>query len=354
MNPSEHERRKGGAPAPGAVFRAPAENPVRPDKSVTSEFATAADRPDARARPATPGAGVPPYRGRLAPSPTGYLHLGHARTFWTAQARARAAGGRLLLRDEDLDRARCRREFVEAMVEDLRWFGLAWDEGPDCGGPCAPYRQSGRMEFYRAALEKLRAGNFIYPCTCSRKDILAAVTAPHAGDEEEPIYPGTCRGRLTERGSVTRSTLSAGPSLEPASTAARRPASLRFRVPDGEAIAFTDGNLGPQIFTAGKDFGDFIVWRHDDVPAYQLACVTDDAAMGITEVVRGADLLVSTVRQLLLYRALGLTPPAFFHCELLCDESGRRLAKRHDALSLRHFRQQGVAPEQLRRGWMGG
>jgi glutamyl-tRNA synthetase len=133
-----------------------------------------------------------------------------------------------------------------------------------------------------------------------------------------------------------------------------RPASLRFRVPDGEAITFTDGNLGPQTFTAGKDFGDFIVWRQDDVPAYQLACVADDAAMGITEVVRGADLLVSTARQLLLYRALGLTPPAFFHCELLCDESGRRLAKRHDALSLRHFRQAGVDPEQLRRGWTGG
>jgi len=334
MNPSEQARRK-GAPAPGAVSRARAENLVRPHKSVAGAVATAADRPDARAHPATPGAGVLPYRGRLAPSPTGYLHLGHARTFWTAQARARAAGGRLILRDEDLDRARCRPEFVEAMVADLRWFGLDWDEGPDCGGPCAPYRQSGRMKFYRAALEKLRAGDFIYPCTCSRKDILAAVTAPHAADEE-PIYPGTCRPNNDAPPTVTGA----------------RPASFRFRVPDGETITFTDGNLGPQTFVAGKDFGDFIVWRQDDVPAYQLACVADDAAMGMTEVVRGADLLLSTARQLLLYRALGLTPPAFFHCELLCDDAGRRLAKRHDALSLRHFRQSGADPEQLRQGWV--
>jgi glutamyl-tRNA synthetase len=271
------------------------------------------------------------YRGRLAPSPTGYLHLGHARTFWTAQERARAHGGKLVLRNEDLDATRFNMKFVDAMIEDLRWFGFEWSEGPDVGGKFAPYNQSERMDFYRAALEKLRAGNFIYPCTCSRKDIQAAVTAPHAGDDEL-IYPGTCRqNRKSEVGN--------------------RKFCWRFRVPDGETISFTDGNFGEQKFVAGKFFGDFVVWRGDAVPAYQLACVVDDAAMQITEVVRGADLLVSTARQILLYRALNLPAPEFCHCALMMDEKGRRLAKRHDALSLRTLREQGIGPEQLRHGW---
>ena len=223
-------------------------------------------------------------------------------------------------------------EFVGAMLEDLRWFGFEWSEGPDVGGPFAPYNQSERMEFYRAALEKLRAGNFIYPCTCSRKDIQAATRAPHAKDDDEPIYPGTCRSnRKSEIGN--------------------RKFSWRFRVPDGETISFADGNCGEQKFVAGKDFGDFVVWRGDDVPAYQLACVVDDAAMRITEVVRGADLLLSTARQILLYRALGLPPPNFFHCELMLDKKGERLAKRHDALSLRKLRELGETPESLRRNW---
>jgi glutamyl-tRNA synthetase len=270
------------------------------------------------------------YRGRLAPSPTGYLHLGHARTFWIAQERARANGGELILRNEDLDATRFKMEFVCAMLEDLRWFGFAWSEGPDIGGKFSPYNQSERMNFYRAALEKLRAGNFIYPCTCSRKDILAATRAPHANDDDEPIYPGTCRqNRKSEIGN--------------------RKFNWRFRVPDGETISFADGNFGEQKFTAGKDFGDFVVWRGDDVPAYQLACVADDAAMQISEVVRGADLLVSTARQILIYRALGLTPPEFFHCKLMLDENGERLAKRHDALSLRKLRELGGTPDLLRR-----
>jgi glutamyl-tRNA synthetase len=218
------------------------------------------------------------------------------------------------------------------MIEDLRWFGFDWQEGPDCGGPFAPYNQSERMEFYRAALEKLRAGNFIYPCTCSRKDIRQAVRAPHAEDDEV-IYPGTCRqNRKSEIG--------------------KRKFAWRFRVPDGETVCFKDGNCGEQRFVAGKDFGDFAVWRGDGVPAYQLACVADDAAMQITEVVRGADLLVSTARQILLYRALGLTPPAFFHCPLRLDETGVRLAKRHDALSLRLLRARGETPELLRQNWL--
>jgi glutamyl-tRNA synthetase len=270
------------------------------------------------------------YRGRLAPSPTGYLHLGHARTFWVAQQRTQANGGELILRNEDLDATRFKMEFAGAMLEDLRWFGFEWSEGPDVGGKFAPYNQSERMKFYRATLEKLRAGNFIYPCTCSRKDILAATRAPHANDDDEPIYPGTCRqNRKSEIGN--------------------RKFSWRFRVPDAETISFTDGNFGAQKFIAGKDFGDFVVWRHDDVPAYQLACVADDAAMEISEVVRGADLLVSTARQILIYRALGLTPPKFFHCALMLDEKGERLAKRHDALSLRKLRELGETPESLRR-----
>jgi len=273
------------------------------------------------------------YRGRLAPSPTGYLHLGHARTFWIAQQRALTQRGVLVLRNEDIDRTRCRQEFVTAMLEDLKWFGFAWQEGPDCGGACGPYVQSERESYYLAALEKLRAGGFIYPCICSRKDIAGAVTAPHQGDDE-PIYPGACRVNLE-------------------SQMGGRKFSWRFRVPDGEAIRFDDTGAGAQSLVAGRDFGDFVVWRHDGVPAYQLAVVVDDAAMRITEVVRGADLLVSTARQILLYRALGLKEPAFHHCPLMTDERGVRLAKRHDALSLRALRAAGRTPEELRSTWQG-
>jgi len=275
------------------------------------------------------------YRGRLAPSPTGYLHLGHARTFWVAQERARLHGGTLVLRNEDIDALRFKLEFVSAMIEDLRWFGFDWQEGPDCGGMFGPYNQSERMNFHRDALEKLRNGGFLYPCTCSRKDIASAARAPHAADDDEPIYPGTCRLRPGN----------------PKSTIQNPKFNWRFRVPDGETISFVDGQFGPQQFVAGSDFGDFVVWRHDDVPAYQLACVVDDAALEITEVVRGADLLKSTARQLLLYRALGLTQPRFFHCPLMADENGVRLAKRHDALSLRALRAQGKCPEELRSAW---
>jgi glutamyl-tRNA synthetase len=292
----------------------------------------------------------PKYRGRLAPSPTGFLHLGHARTFWMAQQRAKLHGGELILRNDDLDHDRCKPEFVAAMYEDLKWFGFEWSEGPDLGGKFAPYNQSERKEIYRTALEKLRAGNFIYPCTCSRKDIQAAVTAPHAADDEL-IYPGTCRSNA-ECG--TRNAESNAASARPSHSALRIPNSAfswRFQVPDGETISFHDENLGEQKFIAGKDFGDFVAWRHDDVPAYQLACVVDDTAMGITEVVRGADLLVSTARQILLCRALGLTPPKFFHCELMRDERGERLAKRHDALSLQTLRSRGTKPVEIRAAW---
>jgi len=272
-----------------------------------------------------------PYRGRLAPSPTGLLHLGHARTFWTAQQRAIPNDGTLVLRNEDLDPVRSRPEFVSAMLEDLCWFGIHWQEGLDCGGPSAPYSQSERRPLYLAAFDQLRTTGHIYPCTCSRRDLAGALSAPHETDDE-PLYPGTCR---------SNSPLHPPPS----------PFSWRFRVPDGEAISFTDANLGPQQFIAGQDFGDFIVWQRDGLPAYQLAVTVDDAAMRITEVVRGADLLKSTVRQLLLYRALALTPSAFYHCPLMTDEHGRRLAKRHDTLSLRTLRSHGATPESLRQNW---
>lgn len=248
-----------------------------------------------------------------------------------AQQRARQSGGELIFRSDDLDRARCKREFVEAMFEDLKWFGFEWSEGPDIGGRLAPYNQSERIDFYRAAFDKLRAGNFVYPCGCSRKDIQAAVTAPHAADDEA-IYPGICRQNRKTK-------------IE------NREFSWRFKVPDGEAISFQDENLGAQKFVAGKDFGDFVIWRHDHVPAYQLACAVDDAAMQITEIVRGADLLVSTARQILLFRALGVAPPKFFHCELVRDERGERLAKRHDALALRTLRQRGILPAEIRTDW---
>jgi glutamyl-tRNA synthetase len=269
------------------------------------------------------------YRGRIAPSPTGYLHLGHARTFWIAQQRALAANGTLILRNEDLDRARCKPEFLSAMYEDLKWFGFEWQEGPDVGGPCAPYNQSERLAIYRESFEQLRGAGLVYPCVCSRKDIQQALQAPHASDDE-PIYPGTCRNREFEAGAR---------------------ASWRFRVPDGEPISFTDAARGPQTFIAGRDFGDFVVWRHDDFPSYQLAVVVDDNAMRITEVVRGADLLLSTARQLLLYRALGLAAPTFYHCDLMTDESGVRLAKRHEALGLRTLRGEGADPAALSRSF---
>ena len=276
----------------------------------------------------------PGYRGRLAPSPTGYLHLGHARTFWTAQERARAAGGTLVLRMDDLDGARSRPEFAAAALIDLRRFGFSWDEGPDLGGPCAPYTQSERMPSYRAALDRLLKAGHLFPCQCSRRDIRSAATAPHAGDEE-PIYPGTCRGRTADVDSAGRVT-------------------WRFRVPVGETVEFTDGGQGAQRFVAGRDFGDIVVWRADHLPSYHLACTVDDALMGITEVVRGADLLLSTARQILLFRALGWEPPRYHHCALLLDERGERLAKRHDALSLRALLEAGHSPAELRAGWNRG
>lgn len=267
------------------------------------------------------------YRGRLAPSPTGFLHLGHARTFWIAAQRAAAAGGRLFLRNDDLDRARCRPEFVDAMQEDLHWLGLNWD------GPMIV--QSERLDRYRTALARLHAGGWIFPCTRSRRDVLEAAGAPHeGGDDDEPVYPRAFRPPLGE----------ALPPLEKPVTS-----NWRFRVPDDLTVRFEDTGCGPQQAVSGRDFGDFLVWRKDDLPSYQLATVVDDLEYGITEVVRGADLIKSTFRQLLLFRAFGRVAPAFFHAPLLRDEHGVRLAKRHDALSLRTLRAQGMTPAAVRK-----
>jgi glutamyl-tRNA synthetase len=258
------------------------------------------------------------------------LHIGHARTFWQAYEHARAAGGTLILRNEDLDPQRSRPEFVDAMLGDLRWLGICWDEGPDVGGPVGPYAQSRRGEHYLSTWKHLLERGFLYPCTCSRKELSRVAQAPHEGDEG-PMYPGTCRPAAALH-----------PRID--SPVGR---NWRFRVPDGAVVEFDDLHFGPQRMVAGQDFGDFPVWRRDGVPAYQLAVVADDIAMGITEVVRGADLLLSTARQILIYRALGQAPPQWFHCGLVLDERGERLAKRHDGLSIRALRQQGKLPREL-------
>ena len=262
------------------------------------------------------------YVGRLAPTPTGLMHLGHACTFLQAQRRAREAGGRLLLRIEDLDEARCKAEFVEALEEDLAWAGLSWE--PEV------VKQSERLECFRSVFSRLRASRAIFPCYCSRKDVAEAIRAPH-GEGQEALYPGTCREHEV--------------AFDRAEDVFA--ANWRFRVPLGRPVTFVDARLGLQSFVSGRDFGDFLVWRKDGFPSYELAVVADDLAQGITEVVRGEDLLLSTARQLLLYETLGEEPPRFFHCPLVVDTEGNRLAKRAGSLGLRELRGRGVAPGEL-------
>ena len=292
-----------------------------------------------RNRPNLTGAeqtrGLLPYAGRLAPSPTGLLHLGHAATFLVAHDRARQAGGRLLLRLDDLDPFRSREAFVEAGKEDLLWLGITWN---------AELRQTSRMARYREVILQLLALGLAYPCRCSRKDLQQATEAPHE-EEDEPIYSGRCRPANLSSGEA------APPGTNPPGGEQKQlmpETNYRFRVPDGEHVCFADRGCGEQVYVSGEGFGDFVVWRRDGLPSYQLASVIDDADAGITEVVRGRDLLRSTARQILLQRALALPTPAYFHTRLLRDEHGQRLAKRHDALSLRSLRAAGVSPAEIR------
>jgi glutamyl/glutaminyl-tRNA synthetase len=262
-----------------------------------------------------------PYIGRLAPSPTGLLHVGHAATFWQAFQRARAANGTLLFRNDDLDPHRSRIEFITAMIEDLHWLGITWQS--------PIINQSERLPLYREAFQALAASGLVYPCICSRKDLTRLAQAPHEEEDAEPIYDNHCRPTLA----ITTTPI---PNT-----------AYRFRIPDNESITFTDQNLGPQSFTADQDFGDFVLWSRDGIPSYQLATVIDDAATHITEVVRGRDLLRSTARQILLQQALKLPTPTYFHTHLLRDEHGARLAKRHDALAIRTIREKGLTPAEV-------
>ena len=267
-----------------------------------------------------------PLRGRIAPTPTGLLHVGHARTFALAADRARGAG--LVLRIEDLDGPRCLPEFTTAAIDDLRWLGLHWTEGPDVGGPHAPYVQSERAAWFLDVWQRLERGGHIYPSPHSRRDVEAAATAPHEADAE-PVFPPSLRPTHRERADL--------PGGVP----------WRFRVPDGRTIVFQDAIQGTVSRTAGLDFGDFVIWRRDDLASYELAVVTDDHTMAIAEVVRGADLLTSTARQLLLYEALGWTPPTWCHPPLVCDAAGRRLAKRTGGLAISDLRTAGWTPADV-------
>lgn len=276
---------------------------------------------------------TPRVVGRLAPSPTGGLHFGHARTFLIAWWMARKALGRIILRMEDLDATRVRPGAARGVVEDLRWLGLDWDEGPDRPGPAGPYVQSERHGHYAAALERLRAAEAVYPCTCTRADIARAASAPHAEDEG-PTYPGTCASRDASAAEML-------PELDFA---------WRFRVADAP-VRWEDLVAGPRAVNPARSGGDFAIGRARSGPGYQLAVVVDDALMGVTQVIRGDDLITSTPRQILLYRALGWEPPAFGHVPLAVDESGGRLAKRNDSIKLATLREQGVDPRWLV-GWI--
>jgi glutamyl-tRNA synthetase len=271
-----------------------------------------------------------PLRGRFAPSPTGQLHLGNARTALLAWLDARAGGGVFVMRVEDLDRARVQPDAEARQLDELAWLGIDWDEGPDRGGPFAPYRQSERAERYDAAIARLLAAGRAFPCACSRADVARAASAPHDDGDPRWVYPGTCRD--------------ADPAEVTARAAAQgRAPAIRF-AGRGEPIGFHDevhGAVAPD--PAGVD--DFVLRRADGTAAYQLAVVVDDAAMQVTRVVRGDDLLSSTPRQIALYRALELAPPAFAHVPLVVTPGGERLAKRTRPASLAALRARGVAPE---------
>lgn len=268
-------------------------------------------------------------RGRLAPSPTGYLHLGNARSFLLAWLQARAAGGEVLLRIEDLDQARAAPGAAEAIVRDLEWLGLDWDNEltPE-------YVQSNRMGRYREALDELRRRGLVYECFCSRRELREIASAPHGSGG--PLYPGTCRDLTAE---------------ERARRAAAKEPALRFRVEPGTVVEFLDLVAGPQREDLAESVGDFIIARADGVPSYQLAVVLDDLAMGVTHVLRGDDLLSSTGRQIQLFRTFGGEPPVYAHVPLILGPDGVRLAKRHGSVSLAELRAAGHDPRAVV-GWL--
>lgn len=271
--------------------------------------------------------------GRFAPTPSGRMHLGNLLCALLAWLSARAENGRMVLRVEDLDAARSRPQFIEQLEEDLLFLGLDWDEGGSKGGPSGPYYQSRRTELYQSLLDRLEKGGYTYPCFCTRAELRSGFQvsqAPHITDRE-PVYGGRCRSLTLP---------------EATALAKERSPALRLRVPD-ETIRFTDGHYGEITQDLEKDCGDFILRRSDGVLAYQLAVVADDALMGVTQVVRGRDLLSSTPRQLLLYRLLGFQAPAFYHLPLLLAPDGRRLSKREQDLSLDALRDRGYTPEDL-------
>jgi glutamyl-tRNA synthetase len=269
--------------------------------------------------------------GRLAPSPTGAQHVGNARTYLLAWLAARSAGGRVILRIEDLDVGRNKPGAVEQAIADLRWLGLDWDEGPDIGGPNHPYRQTDRLERYQAALDELKRRERVYPCICKRADLAELASAPHESTGEI-AYPGRCASRrVIDAEALERSGV---------------PFVWRFRVDPGE-VRWVDERLGPQTADVAARGGDFPVQRSDGVPSYQLAVTVDDAAMGVTEVVRGDDLVISTFRQVELYRTLGWREPRFTHVPLVVDADGRRLAKRRGDTRMAVRRDRGDAPDDL-------
>ena len=260
-----------------------------------------------------------PLVGRLAPSPTGAQHVGNARTYLIAWLSARSQAGAVRLRIEDIDSPRIKAGAADESQDDLRWLGLDWD------GP--PVVQTQRLHLYEAALDRLKSQELVYPCTCTRSDIAAAASAPHA-EHEGPVYPGTC----SHRSAADANALEA-------------PFAWRFRV--SRSPPFLDRFLGEvriDLKTAG---GDFVVWKNTGTPAYQLAVVVDDAEMGVNEAIRGDDLVPSTPRQLLLHEALGFVPPSYAHVPLVVGVDGRRLAKRHGDTRLRSLREAGVRAETL-------
>ena len=275
-------------------------------------------------------------RGRLAPSPTGFAHLGNAWAFLLAWLAARSAAGQVVLRIEDIDPQRSRPEYTAAFIEDLAWLGLDWDYGPDKPanadtGQLGPFEQSRRGDRYTAAIAQLDRAGLIYPCFCTRKELRSMAGAPHVDDAGAP-YPGTCRN-------LNR-------AQQAAMLAAGRSPCLRLRCPAGP-VTFTDAVLGPQSYTLASCGGDFALRRSDGVVAYQLAVAVDDALMGITQVVRGRDILISTPRQIALLKLLGYGAPAYAHVPLLLDAEGQRLAKRHKSLALRNLREMGADPRRI-------